>query len=133
MISSTKHSLTFLPLSALWIFVGLSHGLDVNEIQEISMSSSKGSSVASMPCMKKLLPCQEYSKLTVTPPPPSCCVPLKEMVSYDPKCFCDVFDSVDMLKNLNITQDDALRLPKACGAIAIISVCREGMQISIFK
>lgn len=133
MISSSKHSLIFLPLSALWISVGPSHGVDVNEIQEISMSSSKGSSVASMPCMKKLLPCKEYLKLTATPPPPSCCVPLKEMVSDDPKCLCDVFNSADMLKNLNITHDDALRLPKACGANANISVCREGLQISIFK
>lgn len=132
MISSTKHGLIFLPLSALWIFVGLSHGVDVNEIQEISISS-EGSSVASMPWMKKLLPCQEYLKLTDTPPPPSCCVPLKEMVSDNPKCLCDVFNSVDTLKNLNITQDDALRLPKACGATANTSVCRGFTEISIFK
>ncbi|PON37036.1 Bifunctional inhibitor/plant lipid transfer protein/seed storage helical domain containing protein [Trema orientale] len=47
------------------------------------------------------------------------------MVSDDSKCLCDIFNNADMLKNLNITQDDALRLPKACGANADVSVCKK--------
>ncbi|PON44681.1 Bifunctional inhibitor/plant lipid transfer protein/seed storage helical domain containing protein [Parasponia andersonii] len=47
------------------------------------------------------------------------------MVSDDSNCFCDIFNNADMLKNPNITQDDALRLPKACGANADVSVCEK--------
>lgn len=85
-----------------------------------------------MPCVKKLLPCQEYLKPTAAAalPAPSCCLPLKEMVFDDPKCLCDIFNNADLFNNLNITQDDALRLPKACGANADISVCKKGIKVS---
>ncbi|KAF8364576.1 hypothetical protein HHK36_033456 [Tetracentron sinense] len=80
----------------------------------------------SMPCMQKLLPCQPYL-LSSSPPSTTCCIPLKGMIANDPKCLCDIFDNPVLLKNLNITQDDALKLTTACGAKVDISVCKNAM------
>ncbi|XP_061989158.1 non-specific lipid transfer protein GPI-anchored 3 [Rosa rugosa] len=78
----------------------------------------------SMPCVKKLIPCQPYLHAPEKVPV-SCCLPLKQMVSDDTKCLCGLFNNVDMLKKLNVTQDEALKLPKACGANADISICKK--------
>ncbi|KAL5708421.1 hypothetical protein ACHQM5_019217 [Ranunculus cassubicifolius] len=77
---------------------------------------------ASMPCMQKLLPCQPFLN-SPTPPPLTCCAPLKEMITEQPKCICDVFNNPTLLQTVNITQEDALKLPKACNVTADITVC----------
>ena len=133
-----EQSLKLQPFIAiLWVLVGLSQGVDMNGIPILGsyISSPGGSSLASMPCVQKLLPCQEYLKPMAAdgPPAPSCCLPLKEMISDDSKCLCDIFNNADFFKNLNITQDDALRLPKACGANADVSVCKMGIERSFFS
>ncbi|KAG7944839.1 hypothetical protein I3843_15G124000, partial [Carya illinoinensis] len=103
-------NLTLFLLFSSWVFVGGSSG-----------------SAASMPCVQKLLPCKEYLKPPVSMPPAvSCCVPLKEMLTDDVNCLCRVFDNPEILKSFNVTQDDALKLPKACGANADISLCKKG-------
>lgn len=78
----------------------------------------------SLPCMKKLLPCQAY--LHSTSPPASCCVPLREMVEEDGHCLCQIFNDPILLRSFNLTQDDALKLPKACGFNPDISACKNG-------
>ncbi|KAA8541378.1 hypothetical protein F0562_025352 [Nyssa sinensis] len=80
---------------------------------------------ASMPCVQKLLPCQPYLKSS-SAPPSTCCLPLKQMITEDAKCLCEIFNNAQLLKNFNVTQDDALKLPKACGTDADISVCKKG-------
>lgn len=82
----------------------------------------------SMPCMQKLIPCQPYFK-TPEKAPAMCCKPMKEMLSEaasteDKDCVCGIFNNPVMLKNLNTTQDEALKLPKACGTNADISKCK---------
>ncbi|KAF8052594.1 hypothetical protein N665_1540s0016 [Sinapis alba] len=78
----------------------------------------------SMPCIQKLMPCQPYLHSATPPPPASCCMPLKEIVETDVTCLCSVFNNVDMLKSLNLTKENALVLPKACGANADVSQCK---------
>lgn len=78
----------------------------------------------SMPCIQKLMPCQPYLRSVTPPPPASCCMPLKEIVETDVNCLCSVFNNVDMLKSLNLTKENALVLPKACGANADVSQCK---------
>ncbi|KAF5734037.1 protein YLS3 [Tripterygium wilfordii] len=78
----------------------------------------------SFPCIKKLMPCEPYLGKPTTPPA-SCCVPMKEMVKDEKQCLCDVFNNAAFLKSLNITQEIALQLPKACGAPVDISVCKK--------
>ncbi|KZV41679.1 lipid binding protein [Dorcoceras hygrometricum] len=76
-------------------------------------------------CIPKLLPCQPYIKSPVTPPP-SCCVPMKEMIAHESQCLCAVFSNQQMLKSFNITQQDGINLAKSCGAVADVSLCKEG-------
>ncbi|KAJ4916094.1 Bifunctional inhibitor/lipid-transfer protein/seed storage 2S albumin superfamily protein [Raphanus sativus] len=78
----------------------------------------------SMPCIQKLMPCQPYLHSVTPPPPASCCLPLNEIVAKDATCLCSVFNNVDMLRSLNLTKENALVLPKACGAKADISLCK---------
>ncbi|GAV69534.1 LTP_2 domain-containing protein [Cephalotus follicularis] len=79
---------------------------------------------SSMPCIQKLLPCQPY--LHSPSPPALCCLPLKEIVTNDSKCLCDIFNNPEILKSFNITQDDALKVPKACGVKVDLSECKNG-------
>ncbi|KAL0794874.1 hypothetical protein Bca101_066251 [Brassica carinata] len=83
-----------------------------------------GGDAHSMPCIQKLMPCQPYLHSVTPPPPASCCLPLKEIVEKDATCLCSVFNNVDMLKSLNLTKENALVLPKACGAKADTSLCK---------
>ncbi|KAJ4866459.1 Bifunctional inhibitor/lipid-transfer protein/seed storage 2S albumin superfamily protein [Raphanus sativus] len=78
----------------------------------------------SMPCIQKLMPCQPYLHSSAPLPPASCCMPLKEIVETDVTCLCSVFNNVDMLRSLNLTKENALVLPKACGANADVSQCK---------
>ncbi|CAH8357266.1 unnamed protein product [Eruca vesicaria subsp. sativa] len=78
----------------------------------------------SKPCIQKLVPCQPYLHSVIPPPPASCCMPLKEIVETDLNCLCSVFNNVDMLRSLNLTKQNALVLPKACGANADVSQCK---------
>lgn len=78
----------------------------------------------SMPCIQKLMPCQPYLHSSTPLPPASCCMPLKEIVETDVTCLCSVFNNVDMLRSLNLTKENALVLPKACGANADVSQCK---------
>lgn len=87
-----------------------------------------------LPCIQKLMPCQAYLKRTASPSPSpaaACCMPLKEMAASDAHCLCAVFNDQVILKNLNVTQDDALNLAKTCGANADISICSKGFLIFI--
>lgn len=78
-------------------------------------------------CMEKLSPCRPYLKASVTGiPPPECCEPLMKMVSGDSDCLCNVFNDAQMLQSMNVTQEDALRVPKACGTEADVSKCKQG-------
>ncbi|XP_027124689.1 non-specific lipid transfer protein GPI-anchored 9 [Coffea arabica] len=82
-----------------------------------------GASGAQLPCVQKLLPCQPYLK-DPSNPPASCCIPLKELVANDKQCLCQVFTNPVLLKSLNITQQDAMQLSKACNANADPSDCK---------
>ncbi|CAN8235054.1 unnamed protein product [Cochlearia groenlandica] len=84
-------------------------------------TSQGGDSTQVMACMQKLMPCKQY--LHVANPPPSCCGPMKEIVEKDATCLCTVFNNPEMLKALNLTKENALDLPKACGTKPNISLC----------
>ncbi|KAI3409568.1 uncharacterized protein J3R85_019170 [Psidium guajava] len=80
-------------------------------------------------CVQKLIPCQAYLTGSSTPPD-SCCGPLKELVTGESQCLCQVFNNPDALKSLGITQAGALALAKTCGAHADVSVCNKGAATS---
>jgi hypothetical protein len=121
---ASKHILAWFLLFSSWVFLGYS---------EIGFGTARqgGSSggANSTQCLLKLFPCQAYLK------PPStpllvCCVPLKEMVSDDPKCLYNMFNNPDLLKSLNVTKDDVMKLANACNAV--VSVCNKGFWTFLF-
>lgn len=83
-----------------------------------------------MQCMQKLLPCQPY--LHESSPPETCCLPLKEMVENETQCLCGVLTNPGILTTFNVSEDDALKLAKACGASADESICNEGTRNKLF-
>ncbi|KAJ0237580.1 Non-specific lipid transfer protein GPI-anchored 3 [Hirschfeldia incana] len=89
-----------------------------------SVGGGGGGDAQAMPCIQKLMPCQPFLHSVIPPPPPSCCLPMKQIVANDATCLCSVFNNMDMLKSLNLTKDNALDLPKACGANPDISLCK---------
>ncbi|EOA36729.1 hypothetical protein CARUB_v10012497mg [Capsella rubella] len=89
-----------------------------------SSGGAAGGDAHAMPCIQKLMPCQPYLHSASPPPPPTCCMPLREIVEKDVTCLCSVFNNVDMLKSLNLTKENALVLPTACGAKADVSQCK---------
>ncbi|XP_073158644.1 non-specific lipid transfer protein GPI-anchored 9-like [Henckelia pumila] len=76
-------------------------------------------------CIQKLLPCQPYLKSKATPPP-SCCVPMKQVVAEESQCLCAVFNNPNILESLNVTQQDGINLANSCGANADASNCKKG-------
>ncbi|XP_022715324.1 lipid transfer-like protein VAS [Durio zibethinus] len=84
-------------------------------------ASQGGASADAMPCMQKLMPCQPF--MHSPSPPATCCSPLKDMITQEKQCLCKVFDNTELLKSVNLTKDEALALPKACGIDVDVSVC----------
>ncbi|KAL9311630.1 putative bifunctional inhibitor/plant lipid transfer protein/seed storage helical [Arabidopsis thaliana] len=86
-------------------------------------ATAQGGSPQLTACLQKLLPCQPYIHSLNPPPPPSCCGPMKEIVEKDAPCLCTAFNNPEVLKALNLTKENALLLPKACGVNPDVSLC----------
>lgn len=114
----SKLFFTFFLLVSSWVFVGVSLDFDI-----ASASASAGEAPA---CLQKLLACQPYLVAAPPSPPASCCVPLKEIIDNDIQCLCQVFDNPMIMNTLNVTKDEALKLPKACGDNIDASICKTG-------
>ena len=74
------------------------------------------------PCLSKLMPCAAFIKSPN--PPATCCIPLKDAIDKEVDCLCSLFNNQEILKTFNVTQDDALKLPKNCGADTDLSKCK---------
>lgn len=76
-------------------------------------------------CMKKLLPCQPFLK-SQDKPPQTCCGPLNEMASNATDCLCSFFNNPKLLLSFNVSKDEILKLPNACGVDVDVSKCNSG-------
>ncbi|XP_015069357.1 lipid transfer-like protein VAS [Solanum pennellii] len=114
-------------LILLCFMMGFSHGihLDKSTILALLASGVGSGSVSAMPCVQKLMPCQPAFAAHMKTPPATCCTPLKEMISNDAQCLCTVFANSDVMKSMNVTQDEALNFAKACGAKPDLSLCKK--------
>lgn len=98
---------------ASWFYVGFSQ-------QEVQAEAE-----LELNCMETLIPCQSALQASSSPPPSTCCTPLKKMVeTSDKKCVCGIFGNVPFLKTINVTQEEALKVPKNCGAEVDLSACK---------
>lgn len=108
LIMDSKTTLSFFLIFSSCVFLGFSGG------EALEMS-----------CIQNLLPCKPYLPGT-EPPPPVCCLPLKDMVAHQAQCLCSALANPDLLKDFNVTMDGALKLAKTCGASVDMSVCKNG-------
>nr|GMD94957.1 lipid transfer-like protein VAS [Ipomoea batatas] len=74
-------------------------------------------------CANNLIPCAAY--LNSTKPPASCCDPLKETVTKELSCLCNLYKNPDVLKSLGVNITQALELPKHCGISNDVSACNK--------
>ncbi|KAK1262990.1 hypothetical protein QJS04_geneDACA011866 [Acorus gramineus] len=89
---------------------------------QVNVSQNSGDEA----CVTQLMPCQPELK-TTTPPSAECCLNLKKEILNDPLCLCRVLTDAALLKSINITQAEALNLPKRCGAQADVSLCKNAL------
>ncbi|KAH0456082.1 hypothetical protein IEQ34_013989 [Dendrobium chrysotoxum] len=77
------------------------------------MAANAEAQVTQLTCASKLITCRNY--LNSTNPPEECCKPLKDAVTNDLTCLCDIFKSPEILKGFGIDIKQALKLPFNCG------------------
>ncbi|XP_008802447.1 non-specific lipid transfer protein GPI-anchored 30-like [Phoenix dactylifera] len=65
-----------------------------------------------LPCLERLLPCQEY--LNHEKPPQICCKVVGTVLAAVPRCFCTLFNNPEVVENLHTTREEALKLPDKC-------------------
>ncbi|XP_073220637.1 non-specific lipid transfer protein GPI-anchored 9 isoform X2 [Cicer arietinum] len=73
-------------------------------------------------CMQKLLPCQPYLK-NPTNPSPACCSPLNEIAINSSDCLCNLMNNPKLFLSLDVSKDEILKLPNACGINVDTSKC----------
>lgn len=79
-----------------------------------SCAAAQGGAGGSVPaCASKLTSCVAYINGTTTPPA-SCCGPLKEAVTEERECLCNIYNNTALLQAVNINITQALNLPKLC-------------------
>ncbi|XP_021725514.1 lipid transfer-like protein VAS [Chenopodium quinoa] len=64
-------------------------------------------------CATKLAPCFSYLNATKTPDT-SCCTPLKEAVTKERKCLCDIYNNPALIQAFHINVTQALNLITLC-------------------
>lgn len=90
----------------------------------LMLSATATAQTPTADCASKLVPCAQY--LNSTKPPASCCDPLKEAVTKDLACLCNLYKNPDLLKALGVNVTQALELPKYCGISNDVSACSKG-------
>ncbi|KAG9134255.1 hypothetical protein Leryth_020292 [Lithospermum erythrorhizon] len=63
-------------------------------------------------CASKLTPCSQF--LNSTNPPKACCDSLKDAITNDRPCLCNLYSS-GLLDSIGINVTQALQLPQRCG------------------
>ncbi|XP_031125751.1 lipid transfer-like protein VAS [Ipomoea triloba] len=74
-------------------------------------------------CVNNLIPCAAF--LNSTKPPASCCDPLKETVTKELSCLCNLYKNPKVLNSLGVNITQALELPKHCGISNDVSACNK--------
>lgn len=96
----------------------------------IVVNGAGGEAGSALPCIQELLPCQPYL-LAPLNPPATCCMPLRDIITDEKECICKVFKNPEIMKSLNVTLEQALKLPKACGINnADASLCNNNGNLS---
>ncbi|XP_057446904.1 non-specific lipid transfer protein GPI-anchored 3-like isoform X2 [Lotus japonicus] len=119
---ASKALLSFLLIiSSVHLCLSQSNSGGVN-LEQLLPGLGQAAVVQDAKCMQKLLPCQPFLK-SPNNPPPSCCVPLNEMATNEVDCLCSVMNNPQLLLSINVSKEDAMKLPGACDIEVDISKC----------
>ncbi|PSS11500.1 Lipid transfer-like protein [Actinidia chinensis var. chinensis] len=72
-------------------------------------------------CGQKLIPCANY--INATNPPSSCCEPLREAVTKEITCLCNLYNTPGLLASFGINITQALLLPGRCKISGDLNSC----------
>ncbi|GFZ06971.1 hypothetical protein Acr_18g0011410 [Actinidia rufa] len=75
-------------------------------------------------CAQKLVPCANY--INSTNPPSSCCEPLREAVTKEMTCLCNLYNTPGLLASFGINITQALLLPGRCKIPGDLNSCVKG-------
>uniref|UniRef100_A0A803MCT3 Bifunctional inhibitor/plant lipid transfer protein/seed storage helical domain-containing protein n=1 Tax=Chenopodium quinoa TaxID=63459 RepID=A0A803MCT3_CHEQI len=84
--------------------------LAVALVAQLAAAQSSGETPS---CASKLTACVNYLNSTTTPSP-SCCNPLKEAVTNEKQCLCNIYNNPALTKAFGINITQAMNLPKLC-------------------
>ncbi|KAH7862482.1 hypothetical protein Vadar_005491 [Vaccinium darrowii] len=79
----------------------------------VTMVTSRVVEAQTPSCLSSLSPCAAYLSGTGTPPA-SCCTPLKEAMTNQFQCLCNLYANPSVLQNLGINATQAAGLPARC-------------------
>ncbi|KAL6986077.1 hypothetical protein U1Q18_019444 [Sarracenia purpurea var. burkii] len=72
-------------------------------------------------CAEKLTPCANY--INATSPPTACCDSLKEAITTQLSCICNLYNTPGLLASLGINVTEAVTLPHRCNLTGDLSAC----------
>uniref|UniRef100_A0A166CM06 Bifunctional inhibitor/plant lipid transfer protein/seed storage helical domain-containing protein n=1 Tax=Daucus carota subsp. sativus TaxID=79200 RepID=A0A166CM06_DAUCS len=87
-------------------------GVAVALLVVMAVMTAEGQDIPS--CASGLVPCADYLNAT-SKPPASCCDPIKEAVTKQLPCLCNLYNTPGLLKSFGINVTQAVRLPTLCG------------------
>ena len=95
-----------------------------SSLDQLLPSLGQSAVLMSAQCVQKLTPCQSYLKSPINVPP-TCCDPLNELVANSSECLCNIINNPKLIISFDVTKDDILKLPAACGIHVDASKCDE--------
>ncbi|KAH7836051.1 hypothetical protein Vadar_032306 [Vaccinium darrowii] len=88
-------------------------------VAAVATKGTEGQSTVS--CAQKLVPCANY--INSTNPPTSCCNPLRDTVTNELSCLCNLYNTPGLLDSLNLNITQALLLASRCNISADLNSC----------
>ncbi|XWS38511.1 hypothetical protein CRYUN_Cryun19dG0137500 [Craigia yunnanensis] len=74
-------------------------------------------------CAQNLVPCFPYLNNATVQPQDDCCNPIREAVTNQLPCLCNLYSDPTLLASLNVTVSEALRISRECGVTTDLSAC----------
>ena len=74
-------------------------------------------------CAQSLVPCFPYLNNATVQPQDDCCNPVREAVTNQLPCLCNLYSDPNLLASLNVTVSEVLRISRECGVTTDLSAC----------
>lgn len=74
-------------------------------------------------CAQSLVPCAPYLNNATLQPQDDCCNPIRQAVTTQLTCLCNLFNDPTLLNSLNVSVPEALRVSRACGVTTDLAAC----------